>query len=220
MRRLILRLAVAALILVAVPAAWAQAERMYHVVENGAQAGPYTVDELQARAGAGGVTGQTLVWTDGMTQWTPVAQVPELAAVLGGTAVPEAPRDFTGFLAGTWVADTAQVPVAGVGLGSAEVETHYHPAGAFELSGSIVGVYSGGIDFRINLAATGTYKVQPAGADSFRVVHEGNLMSTWVSRDPNVPSVPEISKLEPATYQILDENTIKDGEGYISRRRP
>lgn len=46
----------------------------YFIVDNGQQAGPYTIDELVKR----GLNSDTLVWAEGMTDWTPAWQVEEL----------------------------------------------------------------------------------------------------------------------------------------------
>jgi hypothetical protein len=51
----------------------------YQVFVNGQGQGPYTPDQLLQY----GLNAETLVWTDGMPQWTPARLVPELAARLG-----------------------------------------------------------------------------------------------------------------------------------------
>ena len=50
----------------------------YFIVDNGQQAGPYTIDELVKR----GLNSDTLVWAEGMTDWTPAWQVEELKSYL------------------------------------------------------------------------------------------------------------------------------------------
>jgi membrane protease subunit (stomatin/prohibitin family) len=47
---------------------------------DGQQVGPLTAAELRARTAAGTVSGETLVWRDGMSAWTSLGQVHELAA--------------------------------------------------------------------------------------------------------------------------------------------
>ena len=49
----------------------------YFIVDNGQQAGPYTIDELVKR----GLNSDTLVWAEGMTDWTPAWQVEELKTI-------------------------------------------------------------------------------------------------------------------------------------------
>ncbi len=50
----------------------------YYIIENGQQSGPYTVDQLSSR----GITPDTNVWTDGMTNWVPASQVYELQSIV------------------------------------------------------------------------------------------------------------------------------------------
>ncbi|MBR5395692.1 MAG: SPFH domain-containing protein [Bacteroidaceae bacterium] len=51
----------------------------YHVVVNGAQAGPFTLPELQQMAQKGQFTKQSYVWKPGMANWDLVGNVPELS---------------------------------------------------------------------------------------------------------------------------------------------
>ena len=59
----------------------------YFIVDNGQQAGPYTIDELVKR----GLNSDTLVWAEGMTDWTPAWQVEELKNYLYGQQTPPPP---------------------------------------------------------------------------------------------------------------------------------
>ncbi len=55
----------------------------YYIAENGQPAGPFEPSELLAH----GLTVNSLVWGEGMPNWTSASQVPELMALLsGGTA--------------------------------------------------------------------------------------------------------------------------------------
>lgn len=49
----------------------------FFIVENNQQAGPFTLEEMAAR----GVTPSTPVWREGMNDWTPAGNVPELASL-------------------------------------------------------------------------------------------------------------------------------------------
>lgn len=53
----------------------------YYIAENGQPAGPFEPQELMNH----GLTVNSLVWCEGMPNWTSASQVPELAAVLSGT---------------------------------------------------------------------------------------------------------------------------------------
>ena len=46
----------------------------YFIVINDVQQGPFSIDELRQR----NITSDTLVWAEGMPQWTPAWQVEEL----------------------------------------------------------------------------------------------------------------------------------------------
>ena len=61
----------------------------YFIVDNGQQAGPYTIDELVKR----GLNSDTLVWAEGMTDWTPAWQVEELKNYLYAQQTPPPPPD-------------------------------------------------------------------------------------------------------------------------------
>src|SRR5947209_20228786 len=56
--------------------------------QNGQQRGPIELAELQGLLAAGQLTGQDLVWTEGMPQWQPAASVP---AVMPAASVPSPP---------------------------------------------------------------------------------------------------------------------------------
>lgn len=60
----------------------------YFAAIDGKQAGPFDLNGLQAQAAAGRLTGDTLVWKNGMAQWTPAGQVAELAGILGSVPPP------------------------------------------------------------------------------------------------------------------------------------
>lgn len=53
-----------------------------YVVDNGAKNGPFERAELEERAADGRLTGDTLVWMEGMPDWAPAKEVPEVAALL------------------------------------------------------------------------------------------------------------------------------------------
>ena len=55
----------------------------YYIAENGQQAGPYEPYELPLH----GLTVNSLVWREGMANWTSASQVPELMALLSGQTI-------------------------------------------------------------------------------------------------------------------------------------
>lgn len=52
----------------------------YFIVDNGQQAGPFTIEELAEK----GLTPTILVWKEGMDNWAPASQVDELKPVVNG----------------------------------------------------------------------------------------------------------------------------------------
>ena len=50
----------------------------YFIIENGQQAGPFSIDQLRIRK----ITGETMVWHEGMAQWGKAKDVPSLATLL------------------------------------------------------------------------------------------------------------------------------------------
>lgn len=52
----------------------------YFIIVNDAQQGPYTIEELRQRH----IDTSTLVWAEGMAQWTPAWQVEELKTLFNG----------------------------------------------------------------------------------------------------------------------------------------
>jgi membrane protease subunit (stomatin/prohibitin family) len=58
----------------------------------GQQLGPFDAAGLAAQVRGGTLTAATLVWRAGMAQWTPAAQVPEVAQLIGATPPPLPPQ--------------------------------------------------------------------------------------------------------------------------------
>ena len=58
----------------------------------GVQQGPFDVNTLAAQVRSGAITPATLVWKQGLAQWVPAQQVPELADVFGSVPPPLPPQ--------------------------------------------------------------------------------------------------------------------------------
>ncbi|MBT8262633.1 MAG: SPFH domain-containing protein [Bacteroidia bacterium] len=63
----------------------------YFYAANGQQAGPVTFEQLQALFANRTVNRDSLVWKQGMTEWTALKEVEELKAFLGGSTPPPLP---------------------------------------------------------------------------------------------------------------------------------
>ncbi len=62
----------------------------WHYSKNGSQLGPVTEEELKAKGSIGEVLATDLVWREGMADWKPLAQVPDLQSV---GMVPQVPQN-------------------------------------------------------------------------------------------------------------------------------
>ncbi len=56
-------------------------QKLFHVDHGGTPGGPYNMAQMQSGIANGQVTGQTLVWSQGMAGWAPAQSVPELQAL-------------------------------------------------------------------------------------------------------------------------------------------
>lgn len=59
--------------------------------KGGSQQGPVDADELRAKVATGEVSASDLVWREGMRDWAPLGDVPELSGYLAAPATPAAP---------------------------------------------------------------------------------------------------------------------------------
>ena len=60
----------------------------FFVAVNGQQAGPFDMSTIMSKARSGELTRETLVWKQGMAQWSPAGSVSELAGVFGASPPP------------------------------------------------------------------------------------------------------------------------------------
>lgn len=84
----------------------------YFILIDNKQLGPYTLDELRQRA----ISSSTLVWAEGMAQWTPAWQVPALRPLFNTAPASESPAPGT--TAGSENSTTApasESPAGGLG---------------------------------------------------------------------------------------------------------
>jgi membrane protease subunit (stomatin/prohibitin family) len=64
----------------------------WYLGAGGQRLGPFGADALAAQVQGGTLTPATLVWKNGMAQWIPAGQVPELAPILGSVPPPLPPQ--------------------------------------------------------------------------------------------------------------------------------
>ena len=61
-----------------------------YIVRGSEQAGPFTDAQIRAQLASGELTGASLVWWDGLPEWTPISRTP-LAAPVAAAVAPVAP---------------------------------------------------------------------------------------------------------------------------------
>lgn len=66
------------------PSGAATSAAVWYVVIDGQQTGPLTFAEVQGHAGDGALDAQTFAWREGMDDWLPIADIPDLAAAASG----------------------------------------------------------------------------------------------------------------------------------------
>lgn len=63
----------------------------FYVAVNGAQTGPFPMDQLQSQVAGGQLTRDSMVWKAGMAAWTAAGQVPELQSLFAAVPPPLPP---------------------------------------------------------------------------------------------------------------------------------
>ncbi len=64
---------------------------LYHYAANGQQMGPVAIDKLKELFAARTINRDSLIWKQGMQNWTPLKEVEELKSFLGGSTPPPLP---------------------------------------------------------------------------------------------------------------------------------
>ena len=64
----------------------------YFVVINGQQSGPFDLNTLKQMAAQGQINNETLVWKQGMAQWTAAGAQPDLTSIFGAVPPPIPPK--------------------------------------------------------------------------------------------------------------------------------
>jgi hypothetical protein len=63
----------------------------WFISTNGQKRGPHSLDELQTQGRTGRLFATDLVWREGMAQWMPARDIPELSQLFYGTPVAPTP---------------------------------------------------------------------------------------------------------------------------------
>ena len=86
--------------------------------KDGAQQGPVTLETVQLMAASGQLAPTDLVWAEGLPEWAPAAQVPEVSSqtdprALYAASAPEGQLGYYNYTAAAGAASVARLPTAG-----------------------------------------------------------------------------------------------------------
>jgi len=203
-------------------------EREYFLDESGSASAPLTRDEVAARLADGRATPETLVWFDGMAEWTPLSETPLAGLLLSPSSATAAPAPATptvkaaapdpqNLLPGRWHAELhEQID----GMGQPIVLTIQ-----FEFGQS--GDFTGNASTRLDLSAQGMFEpvdmeltlqgrwsARPLDSNRFELHTQGSQ----VVRLPALQVEEREEMNDYSTFDILDPNTLRDEDGTVMRR--
>ena len=182
----------------------------FMIVENGAQAGPFTIAQLKDRAKAGTFTNQTLVWKKGMANWTPAGEVAELADIVR-VAAPPPPKDAKPFMLGRWQMNPIQVPIEGTTPGMLRGIADYRPNGNYEIV-LVVEFAQGGVNYRRTITNAGTYTAKYANANAITITAKGTRTIQLLAITTGQKAAPQVEKTDESfTIKVVDQNTVGEG---------
>jgi hypothetical protein len=205
----------------------------YYAGIDGQPVGPLDEAALRELIASGKVTGETLVWTEGMADWIKAAEAADLEALLEeapksaalgtgkdeGKAVAKTPvvtpvvapapatSSVAAALPGTWEID-GMIPVDGLGMGDAEILQVFNPDGTYTANGTIIAVVPslGSLPVEIVVSTAGRWTVTegPNGQGEVTVI-----ATTYVS----IPSMGVPVQVNTGTDSFLVQ--VVDGETLI-----
>jgi hypothetical protein len=205
----------------------------YYAGIDGQPVGPLDEAALRELIASGKVTGETLVWTEGMADWIMAAEAADLDALLEeapksaalgtgkdeGKAVAKTPvatpvvapapatSSVAAALPGTWEID-GMIPVDGLGMGDAEILQVFNPDGTYTANGTIIAVVPslGSLPVEIVVSTAGRWTVTegPNGQGEVTVI-----ATTYVS----IPSMGVPVQVNTGTDSFLVQ--VVDGETLI-----
>ncbi len=195
----------------------------YFVLLNGKPTGPFDGPGLEGLAKSGNLTATTLVWSEGMADWKPAAEVAELKKIVPEQKKPKV--SARQILAGRWIAEPRQMPYQEPGFsGTMNIREDlaiYGADGSFTGYGAgIITGSSQGMQINANIVidTSGTYSAEMLGPDRIKIKPQFNV-STSISIPGQMPIPYTQFQTTPYTVRLLDQNTIQDDDGVVYRRQ-
>ena len=184
----------------------------HYVAVNGQATGPHDEVALRAMIARGELKRDTLVWAEGMTDWTAAGTVEALAPLLASLP-PEVRFDPRPFMRGSWRGDRVRAELGGFaaprGRGAAP-----HPAdGKLRINGKMSGTSIYGQYIVLTISGEGTYKAEMQGSKQIVITP---VVALTYSAPGGGGGVDQMTA--PFVITILDNNTVADEQGYKSYR--
>lgn len=204
----------------------------FFIEESGSPAGPFVVEQLGARVRQGTLTSSTLVWTKGMQDWQPAANVNVLAELfsvtqppplrtrdaagapprLSANPTPAVQPDTAQFMVGTW-RNRGPLPVEGFGPTEADMTVTYREDGGFSIGGQYRVSAPDGRRLPVHVQGAGNWSAADAGSERIALTVSGAIT---ITASPEFGVAPETESLsETDQVELLDRNTIRDGDGVV-----
>ncbi len=191
----------------------------FFVALNGQAAGPFNQMQIQQMMASGQIAAQTLVWKEGMADWAPIARVPELQAMVQtprATPQPEpnAPMDATRFFTGRWTVQNGTIPAGAqqariTGIMNYMADGSYTAKATMTMPGG-----SGQMEETYDVTGKGTWTAALLGSDRISVSSVDDI--TMTSR--NTGQSQQAQSSDSSTFQIVDQNTLRDEYGNLMKR--
>ncbi|KPP92101.1 MAG: protein of unknown function containing DUF4339 domain [Rhodobacteraceae bacterium HLUCCA08] len=172
--------------------------------EDGNPGGPYDRAQLTAKVADGTLTGQTLVWQDGMADWAPAAEVEDLAGLIGPapgpspSPQPEPQQDPAALIAGDWFTEGSD-PTSGL---SGQLWVSFDAGGSYTMQGSFSSQQG-----NVNVEGNGSWRANPGPNDTISVAFTGVIYAIGPDGMPQSEVFNETWRVE-----VVDQNTLRDLE--------
>lgn len=192
----------------------------YMMIHKGKPVGPYFVEELQVRMRMGRLRSETLIWTEGMEDWQAAGKVPAVSKIFNPSLppIPEE-RDFDQFVQGTWTSEPITTEISGMGRGVVTGRTEYRADGTYSFAGQVSVTDAAGVARTILLSSEGSYAVTRKTLERFEISYDAPVVMTTKAADPAGADSVESIAVPPAEFDVIDDNTIRDAQGTVSRRK-
>lgn len=196
----------------------------YFVALGGQPAGPFNAAKLAELAGNGSLTGQTLVWTDGMADWKPASGVADMQAILKTAVKPDPdpvlPPDNKAkgkaYLTGTWTVQNGMM-ITGNQQAQFNGSITYKSDGTSSAQVQMNTMGGGGQPpASFSITSTGTWEAELQGKDQIKISSNDNVTIKSVTNG----QTQTMQNSESDVFTVVNATTMRDkfGNTYTKTR--